>query len=374
MKLIHISDLHLGKKVYEYSMIEEQRNALWQVVNAIDEYKPEAILIAGDIYDKPIPPVEAIDLFENFLLELSKRNVCVFIISGNHDSAERIAFGADIFAEGSIYISKPYTGKLQQIAINDEYGEVVIHLLPFIKPAHVRRYHDDVPVEDYNAAVNEVVKHMDIDEEKRNVVLVHQFITGAKRSDSEEMFLGGLDNVDYYIFDKFDYVALGHIHKPQAMGRKAVRYSGSPVKYAIDEIGQTKSMTLIELKDKGNISIETLPYRPVHEMREIKGTYMELTDRRNYSDTATDDYIHVVLTDEEDVPDALRRLRVIYPNILKLDYDNKRTKGSTSIVAMESVKRKSPDEYIQELYKIQNNDDISESQMKLVKEILEDLQ
>lgn len=374
MKFIHISDLHLGKKVYEYSMIEEQRNALRQVLEAAGRHGVDGILVAGDIYDKPVPPVEAVSLFDEFLIKIREKGMKVFIISGNHDSAERIAFGADIFSSDNIYISKPYDGMIKSVECEDGYGRAVIHLIPFLKPAHVRKCFPDFDINDYNSALRVVVEHMDIDVAERNIVLVHQFITGAERSESEEMFLGGLDNVDFDIFEGFDYVALGHIHKPQAMGKRTVRYSGAPVKYALDEVNQTKSMTLVELKEKGDISIEQIPIKPVRDMRRITGTYMELTDRNNYAGTNTDDYIHAILTDETDVPDALRKLRVIYPNILKLEYDNKRTRERKSVVEREAVRNRQPSEYIEELYRLQNNDDMSEVQAKLVKDLLEDLQ
>ena len=373
MKFIHISDLHLGKRVYEYSMIEEQRNALSQVIEAVDGVEPDGVIIAGDIYDKPVPTVEAMELFDSFIGQLAQRQVKVFIISGNHDSAERVAFGAGLFAAENIYIAKPYAGQTEYIEMEDDYGKVRVYLIPFLKPAHVRRYFPDSDINDYNAAMSKVIESTDIHKEYRNIAVVHQFITGAERSQSEESSLGGLDNIEYDMFDEFDYVALGHIHKPQPMGRQTVRYSGAIVKYAVDEINQTKSMTVVELKEKGDIEIDTIPYVPVHDMRRIEGTYMELTDRNNYAGTKVDDYIHVVLKDEEDVPDALRKLRVIYPNILKLEYDNKRTREKKSVVSVESVKRKNPMEYIMELYRLQNNDDMTEEQSKIIEDLLEEI-
>lgn len=372
MKFIHISDLHLGKKVYEYSMIEEQRAALKQVVEAVDVHSTDGVMIAGDIYDKSVPSTEAMELFDNFLIELTKRGQKVFVISGNHDSVERVSFGADIFKESGIYISRGYEGTTAKVTLKDEYGTVNIHLLPFVKPAVVRKYHENEDITDYNSAIRVVVDHMEIDENERNVILVHQFVTGAERSESEEQFLGGLDNVDYDVFDAFDYVALGHIHKPQSMGRKCVRYSGSPVKYSVDEIEQKKSMTIVEVKEKGNVSIETVPFKPVHDIRRIKGTYMELTDRNSYIDTDTDDYLHIILTDEQEIPDAYRRLKVIYRNILRFEYSNKRTAVSGSVMNMEQIKRKSYAEYVQELYEIQNNQAMSSEQMKLIERYWEE--
>lgn len=372
MRFIHISDLHLGKKVYEYSMLEEQKNALWQVLAAVDEEKVDGIFIAGDIYDKSIPTIEAMEVFDSFLVELSTRNIDVFIISGNHDSSERVGFGAEFFKSKRIYISKAYEGKIQYVDKEDTYGNVRIHLIPFLKPANVRRFHQEAEINDYNSAIRTVVDNMELYKEGRNIVLVHQFITGAVRSQSEESFLGGMDNIEYDLFDEFDYVALGHIHKAQAMGRQQVRYSGALVKYALDEINHVKSMTLVEIKNKGEVETRMIPIKPIHDMRCIEGTYMELTDRKNYIDTKVDDYLHVVLKDEEDVPDALRKLRVIYPNILKLEYDNTRTRQRNSVLDRKAIKNKEPIEYIEELYKIQNNENMSKEQALMLQRIMED--
>ncbi len=372
MRFIHISDLHLGKKVYEYSMLEEQKNALWQVLAAVDEEKVDGIFIAGDIYDKSIPTIEAMEVFDSFLVELSNRNIDVFIISGNHDSTERVGFGAEFFKSKRIYISKAYEGKIQYVDKEDTYGNVRIHLIPFLKPANVRRFHQEAEINDYNSAIRTVVDNMELCKEGRNIVLVHQFITGAVRSQSEESFLGGMDNIEYDLFDEFDYVALGHIHKAQAMGRQQVRYSGALVKYALDEINHVKSMTLVEIKNKGEVETRMIPIKPIHDMRCIEGTYMELTDRKNYIDTKVDDYLHVVLKDEEDVPDALRKLRVIYPNILKLEYDNTRTRQRNSVLDRKAIKNKEPIEYIEELYKIQNNENMSKEQAIMLQRIMEE--
>lgn len=372
MRFLHISDLHLGKRVYEYSMIEEQKNAFEQVLKAVDEKNVDGIFIAGDIYDKTVPTIEAIELFDGFLVELAKKDIDVFVISGNHDSPERIGFGAELFKSKRIHISKAYEGKVEYVDVQDEYGVVRVHLIPYLKPANVRRFYPAEEITDFNSALNVVVKNMEVAEDGRNVVLVHQFITGAVRSESEESFLGGMDNIEYDLFDEFDYVALGHIHKSQAMGRQQVRYSGALVKYAIDEIKQVKSITYGEMNGEGEVSIETIPVKPVHDMRHIEGTYMELTDRNNYIDTKVDDYLHVVLKDEEDVPDALRKLRVIYPNILKLEYDNKRTRHRNSVIEREAVKNKEPIEYIEELFYLQNNDNMNEEQLSVIRQLMED--
>lgn len=372
MRFLHISDLHLGKRVYEYSMIEEQKNALEQVLKAVEDKNVDGIFIAGDIYDKTVPTIEAIELFDSFLVELAKKDIDVFVISGNHDSPERIGFGSELFKSQRIHISKAYEGKVEYVDVQDEYGTVRVHLIPYLKPANVRRFYPEEEITDFNSALNVVVKNMKVAEDGRNVVLVHQFITGAVRSESEESFLGGMDNIEYDLFDEFDYVALGHIHKSQAMGRQQVRYSGALVKYAIDEIKQVKSITYGEMNGNGEVSIETIPIKPVHDMRHIEGTYMELTDRNNYIDTKVDDYLHVVLKDEEDVPDALRKLRVIYPNILKIEYDNTRTRHRNSVIDREAVKKKEPLEYIEELFYLQNNDNMNEEQLSVIRQLMED--
>ena len=372
MKFIHISDLHLGRKIFEYSMIDEQKNALKQVIKASVEQKVDGIFIAGDIYDKSIPTVEAIALFEDFLMELVDRKIKVFIISGNHDSVERVSFGAELFKKSNIYIAKAYDGKVPVIELEDEYGKLYVHLLPFVKPAIVKKFHEDNEIIDYNSALKTIVENMTYDVSKRNVMLVHQFITGAVRSDSEEVFLGGLDNVDFEVFEDFDYVAMGHIHKPQSMGRKNVRYSGSPVKYSIDEINHKKSMTIIELKDKGEINIDTIPFVQIRDIKKLEGTYMELTDRKNYIDIKKDDYFHVILKDELDIPDALRKLKVIYPNILKLEYCNKRTTTRRAYIKPEEIKNKNVLDYVRELYEQQNNSQIDDMQLKLIQQLWED--
>ena len=366
MKFIHISDLHLGRRLYEYSLIEDQQHILHQVVAATKEHKTDGVLIAGDIYDKSIPSTEAMELFDVFLQELRKCGQKIFIISGNHDSAERVSFGADFLKNSGIYISKAYDGKSTPVTLEDEHGQVNIYLIPFVKPAIVKRYHDEDNITDYNSALEAVVAHMDVDKSKRNICMVHQFITGAIRSESEEALLGGLDNVDYQVFDDFDYVALGHIHKPQAMGRKYVRYSGSPLKYSIDEANQRKTMTLVEFGEKGHTEISEIPFKPLHDVRRLEGTFLELTNRANYIDTAVDGYVSVTLKDEEDVPDAFRRLRVIYPNILKLDYNNKRSAKRQSVSSVSKIKEKTCLEYVMELYQLQNNVDISDEQLKIV--------
>lgn len=375
MKLIHLSDLHLGKRVNEFSMLEDQKYILDEIVKIIDEEKADGVLIAGDVYDKPVPSGEAVQLFDRFLNHLANRNLHTFIISGNHDSAERLSFGNELMKERHVYVSPVFWKIPEPIVLRDEFGELCVYMLPFIKPVHVRHVlegkDEEEKITSYNEAVKAVVQEMEVDEKKRNIILSHQFVTGALRSESEEISVGGMDNVDASCFDVFDYVALGHIHGPQYISRAEVRYSGTPLKYSFSESRHEKAVTVVELKEKGNVIIRTVPLVPLRDMREIKGTYEKLVSRKFYQDMNREDYLHITLTDEEDIPDALNKLRVIYPNIMKMDYDNARTRESRMIEESKEVCRKSPMALFEELYEIQNNQPLSEEQKIFLKELIE---
>lgn len=371
MKFIHLSDLHIGKRVNEFSMLEDQEYILKEIISIIDQEKPDSIIIAGDVYDKSAPSTEAVCLFDDFLFELSKRKLKVFIISGNHDSPERIAFGRRLIDKSGIYISPVYNGVIIPIALNDSYGELNIYSLPFIKPINVRRFYPDKQIESYTDAVDVAIKNMNIDEKKRNVLITHQFVTGALRSESEDISVGGSDNVDISVFGQFDYVALGHIHRPQKIVRDTVRYCGTPLKYSISEATHDKSVTVVELAEKGNVEIKTFPLKPLRELREIKGSYMELSSKNYYQGTNTDDYIHITLTDEEEIPNALGKLRTIYKNIIKLDYDNKRTRVNMIIDSAKQVESKTPLELFSEFFYKQNNSQMNEDQTKVIKMLVE---
>ena len=313
MKLFHLSDLHIGKRVNEFSMLEDQKYILRQILKAAKEYQPDGIILAGDIYDKPVPAAEAVQVFDDFLTSLSEMKLPVFMISGNHDSAERVSYGGRLMKKSGIYVAPVYEGKTEKVELKDDYGKVCIHLLPFIKPAAVRHAFEGGEYEkeaetvcDYQSAVKMAVSHMEIEEGARNVLVAHQFVTGAMRCESEEVSVGGLDNVDASVFDDFDYVALGHIHSPQAVGKEQVRYCGTPLKYSFSEAGQEKSITVVELKEKGNTQITFIPLQPLRDMRKIRGSYMEVTARSFYENDSCDDYLHVTLTDEEDILDGLQ--------------------------------------------------------------------
>ncbi len=371
MKLIHLSDLHLGKRLLEFSLLEDQRFILEKILDIIDQERPDAVLLAGDIYDKSVPSAEAVSLFDDFLFRLAQRKLQVFMISGNHDSPERVAFGARLFNRSGIHISPVYQGEVSPVTLRDENGEVNFYLLPFIKPMHVRAAFPDAEIASYTDAVRTAVGGMNVDPVQRNVLVAHQFVTGAERSESEEVPVGGLDNVDAEVFACFDYVALGHLHGPQNVGTEKIRYCGTPLKYSFSEAGHMKSVTVAELGEKGALTVRTVPLVPLRDMREIRGSYMEVTSRENYSGTNTGDYLQITLTDEEDIPEVMNRLRAVYPNLMAVRYDNRRTRSQMSPGSAQNPERKSPLELFGELYEKQNGAPLSEVQRAFCGELME---
>lgn len=375
MKFLHISDLHIGKRVNEFPMIEDQTYILNRILDIADTEQADGVIIAGDIYDKTVPSAEAVQVFDWFLTGLAGQGRKVFSISGNHDSAERIAFGAKLMSRSEVFVSPVYDGTAAKITLEDPYGRLCIHLLPFLKPAAVRHALEgktdaDMP-ERYQEAVKMAVDRMEVDPSVRNILVAHQFVTGAGRCESEEVTVGGIDNVDADVFHAFDYVALGHIHSPQSIGRDTVRYCGTPLKYSFSEAKQEKSVTVVELKEKGSLTIDTIPLVPLRDMREIRGSYLEVTARPFYEGTNTQDYVKITLTDEDDIPDGMQKLRIIYPNLMRLEYDNSRTRQSREIGAAADVEQKSELELFQEFYELQNNTAMSERQQEYVIRLLE---
>lgn len=371
MKLIHLSDLHLGKRLNEFSLGEDQEYILNQILQIVETEQPDAVVIAGDVYDKAIPSVEAVSLFDEFLVRLAALHIHIFVISGNHDSPERIAFGSRLLEETGIHLSPVYGGRVESVTLEDEFGPVDFYLLPFVKPIHVRRFFPEDPTDTYTQALSTAVGHMNLDEHRRNVLVTHQFVTGASRSDSEEISVGGADNVDSAVFDAFDYVALGHIHSPQHCGSEKIRYCGTPLKYSFSEAKDTKSVTVAELKEKGNLTIRTVPLKPLRELVELRGTFRELTDRHFYENTTwTRDYIHLTLTDEEDIPDAVGKLRLIYRNLMKLDYDNARTRSNAEITGAQAEDSRSPLELFADFYELQNNRPMTAEQLVFLEELI----
>ena len=468
MKFIHLADLHIGKRVNAFLMLEDQRYILKQILTILREEQPDGgVILAGDIYDKAIPSAEAVELFDEFLTQLAALRLRVFIIAGTHDSPERIAFGNRLMDRSGIYLSPVYDGHVKRITCPDSAASVTlsaanavdpnagtrpvtsasvtlsaanavdlnagthsvesastsaaastcppvdVYLLPFLKPANVRRFYPEETIESYTDAMRVAIAHMDIDPTHRNLLVTHQFVTGASRSDSEDISVGGSDNVDASVFAPFDYVALGHLHGPQqvrfqpapeedAFDQDAtpaasstdrsespastventtvgpiIRYAGTPLKYSFSEARHHKSVTVVEIGEKKadgvvDVCIGTRELRPLHDMREIRGSYEELTLRANYEGTATDDYIHATLTDEIEIPDAARHLQVIYPNLMKLDYDNARTRGQGSErLELEQLEEKSPLDLFSELFEKQNHKEMTEEQARYVQAQME---
>lgn len=372
MKFLHISDLHLGIRVHDFSMISEQEYILNQFLEIIINYKIDAVLIAGDIYDKMIPPVEAVKLFDWFLTELTSKKILVFIISGNHDSAERVAFGSGMLQRSGLHVSPVFNGGIKPITVADEFGEIGIYLMPFLKPATVRHYYPDSNILTYQDAVKCVTDSIKLDMKRRSILVAHQFVTGAIRSESEEISVGGLDQVDVSCFNGFDYVALGHIHRPQSITKDTIRYSGTPLKYSLSEVTHQKTATIIDVISKENIELIQVQLRPMHDMRTICGKYMDITSLDFYKDTNTDDYIFITLYDEEDIPDAIGKLRAIYPNLMRIEYDNIRTR-SENIDICTTEEKLSPIDAFKDLYKLQNNQDMTEKQELFVTDILTEI-
>ena len=371
MKFMHISDLHIGKRVNDFSMLEDQAYIFDQIQSIIMQEKVEGVLIAGDIYDKVVPSAEAVQLFDDFLTELAAKKLPVFLIYGNHDSPERLAFGADLLRHSNVHVSPVYNGKIEPIIVEDAYGELAVYLLPFLKPAYVKHAFPEAEIGSYEEAVSYALSRISVDTNRRNLMVAHQFVTGAAVCDSEELSIGGQDNISASLFADFDYVALGHIHGPQHIEQETVRYCGTPLKYSFSEVNHKKSVTIVELKEKGTVELTTVPLIPKRDMRKIKGTYLEVTSKSFYENSNTEDYLHITLTDEEDVPDAMGKLRSIYPNLMKLEYDNKRTRENQSIDQCGEMEEKSPLDLFQEFYTLQNNQEMTEEQNEFIKNLME---
>lgn len=374
MRFLHTADLHIGKRVNEFSMLEDQEYILRQILKTADKEQVEAVLIAGDVYDKQVPSAETVRLFDWFLTQLNSRKLPVFVIGGNHDSVERLSFGAQIMEESGVYLTQSYDGKVVPVRLEDEYGPVNLWMLPFLKPAMVKRFFPEQEIVTYQDALETVIGHMELNREERNLLIAHQFVTGAVTGGSEdsvEVFVGGVENVDASVFADFDYVALGHIHRAQSAGGEQIRYSGTPLKYSFSEIRHEKSVTIAELKEKGSLTVHQVPLKPLHDMREIRGSYEELVLRENYQGTNLEDYLHVILTDENDIPDVIGRLRSIYPNIMKLDYDNQRTRRNQELMKEEAAVEQSPMELLGQFFSQQNNQEMSPEQTEYARTLME---
>ena len=377
---MHLADLHLGKRVNGFSMMEDQEYILNRILEIMEEEQPDALLIAGDVYDKTIPPAEAVRLMDDFLTAVAAKHVPVFLISGNHDSAERVAFGHQLMQGSGIWISPVYDGTIRHHTLEDRWGEVNIYLIPFLRPSVVRSFFPDAEIGDYTDALGTILEGLQLDTSKRNVVLAHQFVTAAgalpETCDSEQLSVGGLDRVDGSVFSPFDYTALGHLHGPQRVGSETIRYAGSPLKYSFSELHQKKSVTVAELREKGETEIRQIPLQPRREMIELRGTFEEILAEARKKGELQTDYYHMILTDETDVVDALSRLREFYPNIMLLDYDNRRTRSQKEVEQLDRVEERTPGELFAALYEQQNGQKMQPDQKEyldgLIREIWEE--
>ena len=436
MKFFHLADLHLGKRVNGFPMIEDQKYILKQILEMIDRERPDGIILAGDIYDKSIPSVEAVNLFDDFLADLVRRGLQVFVISGNHDSAERVSYGGRVFEQSGIHISRRLTGKrsgqedpedmagqedpetpsdpaaasdpvtvsdstassdsaaasdpagredsgselpgLRPVCLEDEYGPLRVWLIPYIHPSVIREIYPEDKITDWTGAMKALLSHAQIDPEARNLAVAHQYVTAGgvrpEESDSEQRHIGGLDNVDVSVFDGFDYVALGHLHGPQRIGRDTVRYAGSPLKYSFSEEHQKKAVTVLEMKAKDQVEIRQIPLAPMRDLRTLRGTFDEVMSQEKTASLSAEDYYRIILTDEHDVDQALSRLRSRhYKNLMELSYDNTRTKTQNTVEAEEEAIEKEPSEVLEDLYKIQNGAQMSDFQKELAARLIDEI-
>lgn len=361
MRFIHIGDLHIGKRVNDFSMIENQKYVFGQIVEYAQNNTIDGVLISGDIYDKPIPSLEAIEVFENFIEEFVNLKLPVYIVSGNHDSVERLSAFSNLMKKSNIFISKNYPPEFKPI----KNGICDIWLLPFIRPADVRKFFPNIEIGNYHQAVENVIKTLKLNKKRVNILVAHQFVTcngnSPEKSDSEIHSLGTLDNVDCSVFEGFDYVALGHIHKPQNMGRKNIRYCGSPLKYSFSEVNQKKSLTVLNI-DKDDFSIEEIPFNALRDMKEIKGD-IETLLKSDYDES----YMHITLTDNE-VIDAKRKLENVFPNIMKLDFE--RFNNPEIATNIKNLTKKSVIEHFETFFKKQSARDITEQEREIIFEFL----
>ena len=369
MKIFHIADLHIGKIVNGFPMLEEQKSVLNSILDEAEKKKIDGIIIAGDIYDKSVPSTDAIDVFDDFVTKLSEKNIKSYIVSGNHDSVQRVSFGANIMAKNNIYFAKSYSGKIEPIMADDK-EKIAIWLLPFVRPTDVRPFHsEEISCGKYQDAVETVIKNMDIDKNITNILVAHQFVTNngvsPLRSESENSSLGTLDNIDVSVFDDFDYVALGHIHNPQSIGRNTVRYAGSPLKYSFSEINQKKAVTVLNIHGK-EIEINKIPIKPIRDFKELKGSFKEIMQQ------GCDDYVRITLTDDY-ILDVKNRLETVFPNIMLIDYDNALTRETKALTEITNIKQKNIFEHFADFYQIQNNRELNENEQKIVNSVIEKL-
>ena len=371
MRFLHTSDLHIGKKIGEISLLEDQKDVLDQIVRIAVEKNCDAVIIAGDIYQRSDPSAESMNLFSDFLYDLTSKGIKVICVSGNHDSGLRLSYLSRIIRGSGVYLSEVFRGQPEKITFkNDSDNNVNFFLLPFIRPSDVNRYNPEAKVKTYDEAVRYVIENTEINDEEINIIIAHQFITGSSTSESEESYIGGLENVDAAVFDRFDYVALGHLHRPQSIGRSTMRYSGTPLKYSISETNDVKSCVLVDVKEKEDLNVQLIPLIPLHDVRDIHGMFREIM-MMPYSE----DFVRVELNDEDVPPDA--RIIIsnsVFKNMFRFAVKNSKTSEETEVDISENVENRSIMDLFCDFYALQNNGVLpDEARMKVMRTVIDEI-
>ncbi len=371
MKIMHLGDLHIGKSLGDFDLYEDQKYILEQILNLIKEKSVDVLLIAGDVYDKAIPGEKSVQLLDYFLKRLVETGIKTYMISGNHDSDERLNFGSSLFESNNIYINSKFNGILKRYSLYDKFGELNIYLLPFVKASQVQHFFPEEKIDSYDMAVRTIIKHSDFDAKKRNILVAHQFVAGKEDPEiagSEGLSVhnvGMVEKIGYGSLAEFDYVALGHIHSPQSVGLKHIRYCGSPIKYSLSEVNNNKSVPIITFKDKGEVLVEFAPLLPMRDIRHLKGNIKNLLDKNNIS--MENDFIYATLTNEDIVNDAMGIFREYYPNTVKIDYDNSHTKEIENVDITRITQNKTFDELIKDFYMQMYSCDMGEEELEIMK-------
>lgn len=371
MKFFHLADLHLGKLLHEFPLLDDQRHILGQVVEHAKQERPDAVLVAGDVFDRSVASAEALRMFDHFLVALSELRIPVFVVAGNHDSADRLAFGARLMQGSGVHIARAFSGKVETHTLEDEHGKVDICLLPFTKPASVRDHFPGEQVRDWTQAVSLALSTAPQLPGRRRVLVAHQFVTGGLQSDSEEASVGGADNVDLAAFAGFDYVALGHLHRPQQMGGPAVRYAGSPLKYSFSEAQHNKSLTVVELGQKGEAQVSELPLVPLREVVELRGIYDTVMSQPFRQQHNPQDYVRITLLDEMEQVDAAQKLRLAYPNLCALRYENTRSQSQGGLETLGQAREEAPFDLFATLYEEQNGQPMNQEQRDFLLDLIQ---
>lgn len=370
MRFLHIADLHLGKQMNDLLLLDDQEAVLDQIIHIANDEKVDAVLIAGDVYQRTTPQAEAMALFDRFVSRLVDDGRKIFVISGNHDSALRISYFSSLVKNAGVYVTETFNGELQHVTLHDTDGDLNVWMMPFLRPAHVKRALPNEKITSYQDAVAAVIRHADIDFSKRNLLICHQFIVGCTTCDSEELSIGTLDHIDGTVFDGFDYVALGHIHGPQNVLRDTMRYAGSPLKYSFSEAAHHKSVTIVDMQEKGETRVRTMPLYPLHDVRLIEGKLADIM-----SMPYSEDYVWVTIHDELPPPDAKVTLTVNFPNMMKFSVVNSRTKYDLDVKATDVMESKSVAELFSDFYRLQNNDQLpGEAHMQVLNKVIKELE